>query len=154
MFYLPNCRSCREGLPGVDEAIGTSPIPGECCSGIRLFHVEVAEEKNRRGYLKFLDNCAILTVEEGLIDEEAIVENLQRIFDQNWHWQLKEMEDFKYLFRFPPHKLVASTLILDTTYFKMQKDKVLVSLKAWNGNIEPYDALEDVWVQIRGVPPK
>jgi hypothetical protein len=64
---------------------------------------------------------------------------------------LKEIEDFKYLVRFPPHKLVASTLIFDITYFKMQKDKVLVSLKVWNGDIDPYDALEDVWVQIRGV---
>jgi hypothetical protein len=121
---------------------------GSAAQGLGFFHVNVAEEKNTRRYLKFLDNCAILTVEEGLIGEEDIVKNFKRIFYQNWHWQLKEIEDFKYLVRFPPHKLVASTLISDITYFKMQKDK------AWNGNIDPYDALEDVCVQIRGVPPK
>jgi hypothetical protein len=108
--------------------------------------VDVVEEKNMRGYLKFLDKCAILTVEEGIIDESDIVGNLQRIFDKDCHWQLKEIENFKYLVRFPPHKLMASTLISDTTYLKMQKDKVLVSLKMWNGDIEQYDALEDVWV--------
>jgi hypothetical protein len=58
------------------------------------------------------------------------------------------IEDFKYLVSFPPHRLVSATLILGTTYFKMKKDKVLVSLNAWNGDIEPYDMLE-VWVQIR-----
>jgi hypothetical protein len=29
-----------------------------------------------------------------------------------------------------------------------------VSLKAWAGDIEPLDTLEEAWVQIRGVPPK
>jgi hypothetical protein len=60
----------------------------------------------------------------------------------------------KYLVRFPPHKSVSTILISKTTYFKMKKDSVLVSLKAWMGDIEPYDVLDEVWVQIRGVPPK
>jgi hypothetical protein len=29
----------------------------------------------------------------------------------------------------------------------------LVSLKAWTGDVEPYEALEESWVQISGVPP-
>jgi hypothetical protein len=31
---------------------------------------------------------------------------------------------------------------------------VLVSLKAWTRDVEPYANLEEAWVQIRGVPPK
>jgi hypothetical protein len=42
--------------------------------------VEVQEEVNRGGYLKFLDNCAVLTVEEGEIESEEIIENLQQLF--------------------------------------------------------------------------
>jgi hypothetical protein len=57
--------------------------------------------------------------------------------------------DFRYLVRFPPHKQVATTLISDITYFKLHKEGVLVSLSA-----DPYDALDDVWVQISGIPPK
>jgi hypothetical protein len=30
--------------------------------------VEVQEEENRGGYLKFLDNCDVLTIEEGEIE--------------------------------------------------------------------------------------
>jgi hypothetical protein len=67
---------------------------------------------------------------------------------------LKEIEDFRYLVRFPPHKQIASTLISDTTYFKMKKEGVLVSLKAWTGDIEPYDTLDEVWVEVSGIPPK
>jgi hypothetical protein len=54
----------------------------------------VVEEDNRSGYLKFLDNCAILSIEEGYIEEEEIVEGLQKLFDQNWKWQLKGIADF------------------------------------------------------------
>jgi hypothetical protein len=31
---------------------------------------------------------------------------------------------------------------------------VLVSLRAWTGDIDPYDVLKEVWVQISGIPPK
>jgi hypothetical protein len=36
----------------------------------------------------------------------------------------------------------------------MSKPGVLVSLKAWTGDIEPFNTLEEVWVQVSGVPPK
>jgi hypothetical protein len=76
------------------------------------------------------------------------------MFDKKWHWQLREIEDYKYLVRFPPHKQVSVTLISDTTYFKLRKEGVLVSLRAWARHIEPYGTLDVIWVQIRGVPPK
>jgi hypothetical protein len=43
-------------------------------------------------------------------------------------------------------------LISDTTYFKLRKEGVLISLRAWAGDIEPYDTLVVIWVQIKGVP--
>jgi hypothetical protein len=77
---------------------------GSVAQGLRFFHVDVSDEGNRSGYMKFLNNCVVLTVEEGFIEEEEIVESLQKLFDQNWQWQVKELEDFKYLVRFPPQK--------------------------------------------------
>jgi hypothetical protein len=49
---------------------------GSAAQGLRFFHVDVQEEVSRTGYLKFLDNYAILTVEEGEIEMGEIVENL------------------------------------------------------------------------------
>jgi hypothetical protein len=103
--------------------------------------------------MKVLDNCAILIVEEGDIGQEEIVENLLQLFDKKWHWELREIEEFKFLLRFPPHKKIANTLISDITYFNLRKEDVLVSLRAWNGDMDPFDTLDEVWVQIRGVPP-
>jgi hypothetical protein len=64
------------------------------------------------------------------------------------------VEDFKYPIWFPPHKQIVTTLISYTNYFKMCKEGVMVSLKAWNGDIDPYDALNEAWVQTSGIPPK
>jgi hypothetical protein len=48
--------------------------------------VDVTHEIQRNGYLKFLDNCVILTVEEEDIEESEIIDNLKRLFDGNWKW--------------------------------------------------------------------
>jgi hypothetical protein len=56
---------------------------GSAAQGLVFFHIDVVQEENRVGYLKFLDNCAILTVEEGSIDEKEIVQGLEKLFDQN-----------------------------------------------------------------------
>jgi hypothetical protein len=77
---------------------------GSVAQGLGFFHVEVQEEENRGGYLKFLDNFAILTIGEGEIETTKIVEKLVSLFDRKWHWQLRKMEEYKYLVKFPPHK--------------------------------------------------
>jgi hypothetical protein len=133
--------------------LDASQYLGTAAQGLEFFHIDVVEEENRARYLKFLDNCAILTVEEGSIEEKEIVEGLEKLFDQNWHWQVRELEDFKYLVRFPPHMQIVATLISDVTYFKMKKGGVLVLLRAWTRDIEPYDPGE-IWVQVRGIPPR
>jgi hypothetical protein len=63
------------------------------------------------------------------------------LFDKHWHWQLREIEEFRYLVRFPPHKQVANTLISDVANFKFRKEGILVSFGAWAGDIEPFDVL-------------
>jgi hypothetical protein len=82
---------------------------GSVSQGLGFFHVDVAEEVTRSGYMRFLENCVVLTVEEGGIEEQEIVDNMQRLFDPAWHWQLKEIEEYKFLVRFPPHKRLQTT---------------------------------------------
>jgi hypothetical protein len=50
--------------------------------------------------------------------------------------------------------------IIDTfeTYqfptFDLEKDGVTVKITAWNGDVKPIGELSDVWVTVRGIPPK
>jgi hypothetical protein len=74
-------RDCPEWSKPLESAqyLGSAP------KGMGFFHVDVLDGEMRNGYLRFLDNCAILTVEEGFIEDEEIVDSLQYLFDQNWH---------------------------------------------------------------------
>jgi hypothetical protein len=73
--------------------------------------VDVLEEAIRGGYLKFLENYAILTLEEGEIEESEIVDSLKRLFDSNWNWQLRELEEYNFFVRFPPTKRILDILV-------------------------------------------
>jgi hypothetical protein len=64
------------------------------------------------------------------------------------------LEDYKYLVRFPPDKKVENFVINDGTYFYLNGGEVMASLKIWNGDIVPVGKLEEVWVQVKGIPPK
>lgn len=58
-----------------------------------------------------MDNFAVLTIEEGDMDEEGILENLRELFDKNWAWQLKKTDEYRYLVRFPPDRKVEKLVI-------------------------------------------
>ena len=64
------------------------------------------------------------------------------------------MDQYRYLGRFPPHKKVDKIVVSKTFYFDLDKAGVIVYLKVWDGDIEPYADLIELWVQIRGIPPK
>jgi hypothetical protein len=154
-FICQTCEHVRRVCPEWNGPLEPAQYLGSAAQSLGFFHVKVSDEINISGYLKFLDNCVILTVEEGFIEEEEeIVESLHKLFDQGWHWQLKEIEKFKYLVRFAPHKQIASTMISDITRFKMKKEGVLVSSKTWTSDIDPYDSLEEVWIYMCGIPSK
>jgi hypothetical protein len=38
--------------------------------------------------------------------------------------------------------------------FNLSKEGVYVSVKPWKCELEPYAELEEVWIQLKGIPPK
>jgi hypothetical protein len=70
--------------PEWDKPIYPAQYLGSAAQGLGFFHVDVQDEVNKGGYLKFLDNCVVLTIEEGMIEGPKIIQNLQRLFDKNW----------------------------------------------------------------------
>jgi hypothetical protein len=46
------------------------------------------------------DNYGVFTIEEGVMSQEDILKNLKDLFDKDWLWQLKQLDEFMFLFRF------------------------------------------------------
>lgn len=42
----------------------------------------------------------------------------------------------------------------EVIYFPLNKDGVLGFMKVWDGEIQAHEELAEVWVQVRGIPPK
>jgi hypothetical protein len=85
---------------------------------------------------------------------KMILENLRELFDKDWAWQLRKTEDNSYIIRFPPSRKVENLVIGKASQFQLNRPKVVASLSVWNGDIEPIGSLTEVWVQIKGIPPK
>lgn len=101
-----------------------------------------------------LENHGVLTIEEGDIDKEGVIGCLKRMFDKEWNWELREMDEYRYTMRFPPNKKVEDIVMGDVIWFSLNKEGVMASLKVWDGEIKPIGRLIEAWVQVRGIPPK
>jgi hypothetical protein len=127
---------------------------GSANRGLGFFHIDVEEKADRFKLWTGFDNCGVFTIEEGVMSQEDIIKNLKMLFDPNWCWQLKQLDDSKFLVRFPPEKKVENVVINNVSFFYLQNNEVQASLRVWNGNIEPISSLKEVWVQVRGIPPR
>lgn len=103
---------------------------------------------------KGLENFGVLTIEQGDIEEAKIYDHLRDLFDDKWDWKLRQEDDYTYIIRFPPQKKVEDFVVGQATLFYLKGTNVLASIKPWNGDVEPVGQLEDVWVQVKGIPPK
>jgi hypothetical protein len=44
--------------------------------------------------------------------------------------------------------------MVDFSSFNLGKEGVSVSVKPWQGDLEPFAKLKEVWIKVRGIPPK
>lgn len=101
-----------------------------------------------------MDNFGVISIEEGEIDEKGILENLRDLLDKDQAWQLKKTDDFNYIVRFPPDRKVEKLVIGKASVFDMNRPGVVASLSVQNRETEPIGSLTEVWIQIKGIPPK
>jgi hypothetical protein len=125
---------------------------GSANQGLGFLHVEVETKEDKLRLWNASNNHGVLTIEEGEMEQEEIVQSLRRMFDKEWHWKLRTMDEYRYMVKFPPNKKVEDIAMGDVIWFPLNKEGVMASLKAWDGETQPIGKLKEVWVQVRGIP--
>ncbi|TVU13626.1 hypothetical protein EJB05_37046, partial [Eragrostis curvula] len=136
------------GCPEWKKPQQSTKFLGSASKVLGFFHVDVESRPDRVNHWANVDNCG------SEVTKEEIIRNLQKIFDKDWSWCIRELGEYSYSVRFPPDSKVESIVFGGTTYFYLDKEGVMVSLKAWSGEVQPVEELVDTWVTVRGVPPK
>jgi hypothetical protein len=99
-----------------------------------------------------MTNCGVVSIKSGQISMKELEGELSEIYSKDWPWQIRELEAGKFLVRFPPHKKVSD--IKSYPSFNLRKEGVQVEVLEWTGELHPYGKLQEVWVQMTGIPPK
>jgi hypothetical protein len=125
---------------------------GSANQGLGFLHVEVDSKDDKIRLWDTSNNHGVLTIEEGEMEKEEIIQTLRRMFDKDWVWKLRPLDEYRYMIKFPPTRKVEDIAMGDVIWFPMNKEGVMASLKAWDGKIHPVGCLKEAWVQIRGIP--
>ncbi|KAI5004103.1 hypothetical protein ZWY2020_031346 [Hordeum vulgare] len=130
----------------------TATYFGSVAAGLGFYHIDVpiSAESSWMNY----KNCAILQVVRGEVCAPELLMQLNGIFCKNkeWPWQIRDLEDKKFLLRFPPWKNVED--LIEFPPFDLPIDGVSVKVVEWQGMLNSYGELTEAWVQIEGIPPK
>ncbi|KAI5019820.1 hypothetical protein ZWY2020_044708 [Hordeum vulgare] len=151
------CFICAGGHNVNNCAAWAKPQPtatyfGSAAAGLGFYHIDipVAAESSWLNY----KNCDFLKVVKGEVSTSELLTQLNGIFCKNkeWSWQIRELEEKKFLLRFPPWKNVNDWI--EFPAFELPIDGVSVKICEWQGMLDPFGELTEAWVQIEGIPPK
>lgn len=111
----------------------TATYFGSAAAGLGFYHIDtpVAAESSWLNY----KNCDVLKVVKGEVSASELVLQLNGIFCKNkeWPWQIRELENKKFLLRFPSWKNVDD--LIEFPAFKLPIDGVSVKICEWGGDV-------------------
>jgi len=136
--------------PRWNQSYPTAVVYGSASQGLGFYHVEVADKSPSQW--SNLTNYGVVRVLSCQISLVELEKELADIYCKDWPWQIRELEPGNFLVRFPPHKKISN--VKNYPSFGLRKAGVMVEVLEWIGETEPLEELQEVWVQIRGIPPR
>ncbi|KAM0835336.1 hypothetical protein ACQ4PT_062996 [Festuca glaucescens] len=141
--HMDNCLMWYSLLP-------TAQYWGSANPGLGFFHVEV-EGPEAVQWLN-MDNVGVVVVKEGEISAEELEKCFNDMWKVNWFWQIRQLGPKRFLVRFPPSKRVKE--LVEYPSINLKKDGVVIYFVNWEGEAEPFEEFQEVWVKILGIPAK
>jgi hypothetical protein len=122
---------------------------GSSATGLRFYHIEAPEISVNP--ISSIRNCGVVTIEDGEISREDLAREFSNIYKTNWPWKIRELGDWSYLVKFPPHIPVEQ--VIGYPMFGLAKEGLNVSVTKWLDDPETVETLVETWIQIRGLVP-
>jgi hypothetical protein len=138
-----------EGCPVLKRPHQIAKYIGSSAIGLGFYHIEMPEVTSNP--VSTTRNCGVVTIEEGVISKEDLAVEFGNIYKTNWPWQIRELGDWSYLVKFPPHIPVEQ--VIGYPRFGLSREGVTVNVCKWEDDPEPMEFLHEVWLQIRGLLP-
>lgn len=132
------------------KPLPTAKYLGSANAGLGFFHVDV-EGAEATKWLNF-GNVAVVQVVEGEANEKELEQNFTEMWKTNWYWQIRQLGVKKFLIRLPPNKNIDE--LVEYPLINLKKKGVYVSFSKWNGELDPFGELKEIWVKIEGIPSK
>jgi hypothetical protein len=83
----------------------SAKLVGSANPRLIFFHVELPPPLAQG--LQITENVGIVYVEAGEISKEDLASEFSMIYKTTWPWQIRDLDDWTYLVKFPPHMVVA-----------------------------------------------
>ncbi|KAK1646516.1 hypothetical protein QYE76_064321 [Lolium multiflorum] len=141
--HMDNCLMWYSLLP-------TAQYWGSANPGLGFFHVDV-EGPEAVQWLN-MDNVGIVVIKEGEISAEELEKSFNDMWKVNWFWQIRQVGPKKFLVRFPPSKRIKE--LVEYPSINLKKEGVVIYFENWEGETEPFEEFQEIWVRIFGIPPK
>jgi hypothetical protein len=108
---------------------------GSANSGLGFFHVNVDAQDSVQ-WLN-LKNVGIILVTHSQIIVKDLERNMSETWDVNWPWQVRQLEEKRFLVRFPPHKKVTDLIDIPSINLKEGNDleRITVRIMGWEGDL-------------------
>jgi hypothetical protein len=121
MHHMDKCPEWYRPMP-------MAQFYGSASSGLGFFHVEV-DKPAAVAWLN-MDNVGIAIV-DGEITMEELKQNFSDIWKTNWPWQMRRLDEKRFLVRFPPGKKIKDLVSFPSINLKK---KVYLCL-SWTGTV-------------------
>lgn len=94
----------------------------------------------------------IVFVEIGQVTKDELAQNFSAIYKTNWPRQIRKLDDWTFLVKFPPHIHVDQ--VAGYPLFGLPaKDGVTVNVEVWKGELEHFEDLHNIRVELEGLEP-
>uniref|UniRef100_A0A453SUP7 CCHC-type domain-containing protein n=1 Tax=Aegilops tauschii subsp. strangulata TaxID=200361 RepID=A0A453SUP7_AEGTS len=152
----PVCFICKvvthkvEDCPVRRKPRNPAKFVGSGAPGLGYHQIDVPDVNDQ--HIGARRNVGLVYVESGQVDKQELGHNFSLIYKTNWPWQIRKLDEWTFLVKFPPHIPVES--VARYPLFGLpEMDGVTVNVEVWKGTLEHYSELQKVWLKLEGIAP-